>query len=226
METTVYTNRQRVRDVRQRQGQPYPYDQVQGMEQEPGSETSQASGLGGPLLMFSLCATALLIMLAWAVRSSSENLLPSLTRNTGHSAGESASAAEQSSTVQLNITAEPASAVLSLDGRVLDANPYRTRLPRDSREHTLTVSARGYLSVTKTVKLDSDLTLTLQLEKRSKSAGRTTLANVQRDEHARRALELDSESEAANSYVELPGAKHAHKIDKADPWARSGIETR
>jgi serine/threonine-protein kinase len=67
--------------------------------------------------------------------------------------------------IHLILQAEPKEAVLFLDGERLPSNPFSTTRARDASEHKLTVQAEGYEPLTRTLRMESDLELSLSLSR-------------------------------------------------------------
>jgi eukaryotic-like serine/threonine-protein kinase len=66
--------------------------------------------------------------------------------------------------VRLSLTVTPPSAAVTLDGQTLASSPLSLSLPRDDREHELSLSADGYAPMTRRLRLDADAVLELTLE--------------------------------------------------------------
>jgi serine/threonine-protein kinase len=67
--------------------------------------------------------------------------------------------------VHLVLRAEPADAVLYLDGERLPSNPFSTTRPRDTLEHELVVKAEGFEPLTRTLHMENDQELSLSLSR-------------------------------------------------------------
>ena len=65
--------------------------------------------------------------------------------------------------VKLELSAEPASAELILDGAKLEGNPFSGQLPKDAALHRLEVRAPGRKTEARLVRVDRDLTLHVEL---------------------------------------------------------------
>jgi len=115
----------------------------------PASKARVALVLGG----------ALTLVLALSLILRYSNKPPVSSINAAAPAPVSSAPAE----VRLNIRAQPGSAVLSLDGKVLGANPYSGAQVRDSRQHELVVSAAGYQPRTLSIQFDHDVDLEVGL---------------------------------------------------------------
>jgi eukaryotic-like serine/threonine-protein kinase len=86
-------------------------------------------------------------------------------------AQRSNSGANSGEDVALEVSASPLSAQMILDGRALGANPFRGRMPRDDKDHSLVISAKGYDSRTVSVRLDKDRSIELTLTPTALAAG-------------------------------------------------------
>jgi len=67
------------------------------------------------------------------------------------------------SQIQLRISAEPAGATLSVDGRVLEANPATLTVPADSLKHEVRAMLAGYEAYSEAVAFERDLSLSIML---------------------------------------------------------------
>jgi hypothetical protein len=65
--------------------------------------------------------------------------------------------------VHVHLSATPASAVLYLDGKRLDGNPFEDDYPRDTATHTVRAEAPGYATSAAGIVLDGDVKLVLPL---------------------------------------------------------------
>lgn len=146
-----------------------------------------------------------------------------------------AAAAPAQAEIQISIAVEPKSASIVLDGRPLSPNPYRSQEPRDAQEHTLSVSAPGYVPQRRMLGFNADLTIALQLEKRidepslvrqEARAPNTRAARVTKTEDTKPSTKLDLKpvTKPANPepYEEFPAPRRikrsAPELDKGDPW--------
>ncbi len=75
--------------------------------------------------------------------------------------------------VKVRISVDPADAIIMLDGRVLEGNPFVSKLPKDNAMHELTASAEGYKDAKQAVHLNQDVDLLVAL-KRIKGFVRST----------------------------------------------------
>jgi serine/threonine-protein kinase len=66
---------------------------------------------------------------------------------------------------RVHLTATPAEATWSLDGKPLVGNPFDSTLPADGELHTVSVSAPGFVAVERSFVLDQDVELALELVK-------------------------------------------------------------
>jgi hypothetical protein len=109
--------------------------------------------------------------------------------------------------VAVSVTADPPWARLSLDGRDLEANPFRGKLPADGKPHTLTAAAPGFSTDERSVSLDRDVKVDVAL--RVLASPPTPAASGQRPSSA-----------AAPRLRTAPRAptNAAHSIDSDDPY--------
>jgi hypothetical protein len=77
---------------------------------------------------------------------------------------QKAAASAKVAQVNVRISVDPADAVLTLDGRTLEGNPFVTTLPRDNAEHVLTAIAEGCQDHRQTVRLNADLRLLVAMK--------------------------------------------------------------
>jgi hypothetical protein len=68
-------------------------------------------------------------------------------------------------TIRLQVTAEPASAELSLDGNVVADHHLSLEVPKDRGIHVVSASAPGYLPFNQQVSFSSDVVLTISLRR-------------------------------------------------------------
>jgi serine/threonine-protein kinase len=68
-----------------------------------------------------------------------------------------AASSARSATVRVSIRAQPANALLALDGQPLSGNPYTGAHVRDENQHELSVTAGGFEPRTLPIRLDHDL---------------------------------------------------------------------
>ncbi len=76
--------------------------------------------------------------------------------------GESPPTPTPTAEITIKFVVMPKTAIISLDGKTIDAD---LTVPADDREHTLSISAKGYESHTETIKLDVSQRLSYQLPK-------------------------------------------------------------
>jgi serine/threonine-protein kinase len=65
--------------------------------------------------------------------------------------------------VRIRVAVTPLEAELVLDGKPLGANPFVDVLPFDSQTHVLAMSAKGYVTMTRELRLDADVDVQLAL---------------------------------------------------------------
>ncbi len=66
-------------------------------------------------------------------------------------------------TVDVSIEVIPATAKITVDGKVVGKSPFRAAVPKDGTPHELVVSADGFTSETRTIGFDRDVRLELSL---------------------------------------------------------------
>ena len=66
--------------------------------------------------------------------------------------------------MRVNIVVLPQDAQLFIDDRRLASNPFRDSLPRDGAEHTFRAEADGYEPFTKSLRLESDVDITISMK--------------------------------------------------------------
>lgn len=69
-------------------------------------------------------------------------------------------------TVALGITVSPAHARIFLDDEKVPGNPYETRLPADTKKHSLRATAEGFLDAEETLSLERDARIQITLRPR------------------------------------------------------------
>lgn len=126
--------------------------------------------------------------------------------------------------ITLAITATPTNAKLTLDGIALAGNPYRGAIPRDSVPHTLVVSAPGYVTDTRKVAFDADVSTDVQLEPMfvgNGSFGRPTATAVTPSTGLTPSTTATTTTKAepggAGSDIAKDPKQH-HGIDEKDPY--------
>jgi hypothetical protein len=118
--------------------------------------------------------------------------------------------------VTLQLSAEPTSAELILDGAKLEGNPFSGQLPRDASLHRLEVRAPGRKSEARMVRLDQDLTLHVELSWLNAAAAP---ASVSAKTPAARRDGGSNPSSPADDFVHKQrDAKPARPIDNTDPY--------
>jgi serine/threonine-protein kinase len=75
--------------------------------------------------------------------------------------------ASSAGSIELTLRVSPADALLFLDGRPLDANPFIGRLPKDDRPHVLRAIAPGFVTREEPLALTRDVTIELALARRA-----------------------------------------------------------
>jgi len=116
--------------------------------------------------------------------------------------------------VKLNISAEPPSAELILDGAKLEGNPFMGQLPKDAAMHRLEVRAPGRKTEARMVRLDQDLALHVELPLPSTSAAAASAAAAKAA-----ARQGSTPGAPADDFVHKQrDPKAARPIDNADPY--------
>lgn len=136
----------------------------------------------------------------------------------------------QAQSVQLIVIASPTNATISLDGAVLQGNPFKASFTRDDRAHTVRVAAPGYADTERVVSFNADVTLTITLEQAdgATAAGATDTPGKG---HPKKAEAAPDAGGAAGTPAATPGTPRAgddlrsapptatRKIDEKDPYA-------
>jgi eukaryotic-like serine/threonine-protein kinase len=118
--------------------------------------------------------------------------------------------------VKLQLSAEPASAELILDGAKLEGNPFTGQLPQDAALHRLEVRAPGRKTEARMVRLDRDLTLHLELLVLNTPAAASSAAAPPAKAGARPG---STPSAPAEDFVHKQrDSKPARPIDNSDPY--------
>jgi hypothetical protein len=73
--------------------------------------------------------------------------------------------APQVETVRVRISVDPPEAVLRLDGRVLDGNPFTSSLPKDNAVHELIASAKGCRDAKQVIHLNQNVDVLVALKR-------------------------------------------------------------
>jgi hypothetical protein len=121
--------------------------------------------------------------------------------------------------VKLQLSAEPQSAELVLDGAKLEGNPFQGQLTKDGALHRLEVRAPGRRSEARMISLDEDLTLHIELRPLTAAApapaAASSAAPVAAKSGARRASEP---TPAPGDFSHKPRDQKARPIDNSDPY--------
>ena len=118
--------------------------------------------------------------------------------------------------VKLQLSAEPASAELILDGAKLEGNPFSGQLPRDASLHRLEVRAPGRRSEARMVRLDRDLTLHVELSWQNTAAAPASVGA--KTPSTRRDAASNASSPADDFVHKQRDGKPARPIDNTDPY--------
>jgi hypothetical protein len=73
--------------------------------------------------------------------------------------------APQVETVRVRISVDPPEAVIRLDGRVLDGNPFTASLPKDDAVHELIASANGCKDAKQAIHLNQNVDVLVALKR-------------------------------------------------------------
>ena len=188
-----------------------------------GDTSSGTSATGAPPLgrgkLF--VAAAAVALLAGAAGAFIMGLRPAATRAEGTTTTASPSVsnghtepASAQALVKLNISAEPPSAELILDGAKLEGNPFMGQLPKDAAMHRLEVRAPGRKTEARMVRLDQDLALHVELPLPSTSAAAASAAAAKAA-----ARQGSTPGAPADDFVHKQrDPKAARPIDNADPY--------
>ena len=98
--------------------------------------------------------------------------------------GASATVSAASETVQLEISVVPAAAEITIDGIVVEGNPFIDRFPRDGARHRVEAKARGFRPEALFVVFDEDRALSIELQPRrrpAKTPGKRPGGSLERD---------------------------------------------
>jgi eukaryotic-like serine/threonine-protein kinase len=181
--------------------------------------TQAAPPLGRGKLFVAAAALALLAGTAGAflmrARPGSEVRAPSAVADARSVSRQPATATPVQALVKLELSAEPASAELVLDGAKLESNPFSGQLPRDAALHRLEVRAPGHKTEARMVRLDQDLSLRIQLLVVNNTPPSTSAS-------AKAAQRRDNPSSVGaqgDDFVHKPReSKPARPIDNSDPY--------
>ena len=185
-----------------------------------GSGPTHAPPLGRGKLFAAAAAVALLAGGAGAFVTRlqpGKDSVASATPPASPSAGaHSGTAASLTALIKLQLSAEPASAELLLDGAKLEGNPFAGQLPQDSALHRLEARAPGRRTEARMVRFDRDLVLHIELA----PAGVAAVGSVGALAGAKLAPRRDGTGGAPPSdFVHKQrDAKAARPIDNSDPY--------
>ncbi|MET0342394.1 MAG: serine/threonine-protein kinase [Polyangiales bacterium] len=125
-------------------------------------------------------------------------------------------------TVLLQISVSPASARLTLDGAQV-ATPYATQHRKDNNNHAVEVSADGFRTLRRNVRLERDQTLVLALERVHESSRRASAPSRRESASDRRDPPSSEEAPAPPASPERPAhAQDAHAPGTDLPVPSSG----
>jgi eukaryotic-like serine/threonine-protein kinase len=140
-----------------------------------------------------------------------------------------ASVSPERSSVRIECTTKPKRASLSFDGTPV-SNPYIGRLPSDDADHVLEVSAPGYRTVRRNVRLTQDIDVFVELQPERGGGARVGAARLEPTSEPERAPAAAPATPqpprpvAATPATPLPGQdlraipRKANSIDDKDPY--------
>ncbi len=134
-----------------------------------GAQTRRRRTRAATLSLVGLAAVALVGVVIARTRSPAPTQDPATARQPSQVARSAVTATPAPSAVaspgevEVFLAAIPESATLSFDGDRLGTNPYRARRPKDEANHTVMVSAPGYVPERRTLTLARDVHVELSL---------------------------------------------------------------
>jgi serine/threonine-protein kinase len=155
-------------------------------------------------------------------------------RTAGPSARSATSAIDQpAKEVTVHLTGSPANARVSIDDGPFQSLPFEGKFPRDTRDHTVTVKADGFVTKSDPISLAKDVDLSINLaaaapaQAQGQPAAKPTAAPVYNVVTVvKPAASAKADSHAAPVPTPSPptpdprpGRKSADPLDKGDPWA-------
>jgi serine/threonine protein kinase len=128
--------------------------------------------------------------------------------------------------ITIAVEATPEHVRVHLDGREIGSTPYAGELAADDREHELRFEAEGYETETRTLRLDKNLRLVVELEKRA--SGAVAVASPRTTAGATPKGDVPEPKPAAQPQVGAeapglsgrPGKPKKRDLDPSDPWAK------
>jgi hypothetical protein len=129
-------------------------------------------------------------------------------------------------TIRLQVTAEPASAALSLDGNVLADHRLSLEVPKDRGIHVVSASAAGYLPFNQQVSFSSDVVLTISLHRSRPPVAARPSSRLQRTtveprgQSSPRSVANPARTIEPGMNLENPSTRsNAKAIDERNPYA-------
>ncbi|MCP4674606.1 MAG: serine/threonine protein kinase [Deltaproteobacteria bacterium] len=135
--------------------------------------------------------------------------------------------APESKDVLLEIAANPATAVIKVDGKIVEGNPFKGSFSMDQALHQVDITAEGYKTEAASIRFDKDQKLSYKLtkaksedsasDKKSKSSSKSKKSVKSKKKSKRVRI---TKKEEAESKADKPkkGKKPRRKIDDEDPW--------
>ena len=120
--------------------------------------------------------------------------------------------------VKLQLSAEPASAELVLDGAKLAGNPFQGQLAKDGALHRLEVRAPGRRSEARMISLDEDLTLHIELRPLAAPASAPPEAAPAAPGAKSGARRVSEPTPAPRDFSHKQRDQKARPIDNSDPY--------
>ncbi len=115
--------------------------------------------------------------------------------------------------VMLKITANPKDAVIRVDDKALEGNPFEGTFEKDDITHTLTIDAEGYETETAEIKFESDQILSYNLAKKVEIAPKDS------KKRGKKKARHKPKPKPVSSGSSKPPKKPKRKIDDEDPWS-------
>jgi serine/threonine-protein kinase len=120
--------------------------------------------------------------------------------------------------VELSITASPADAKISLDGKALSGNPFKGKVASDKLKHQLAIEAAGHAPLIKLIDLDSNLELQLALTKLNAPTAPSTATAAPEDRQPTRRQPVGGPLVVPDDPVRPPTKKPQRTIDPNNPY--------
>ena len=159
-----------------------------------------------PFIIAGAAVAGVIAISAIVVASSSGDPTPASSANAPRATATTAPSASATTeaTVDVAIEVSTPRAKIVVDGKNVGASPFRASVPKDAREHQVSVAAEGYIPESRTINFDRDVRLELAL----KPAPTGT--------HVAPAPTETTSAGAAGSDLHVVRPKH--NIDEKDPY--------